>query len=63
MRTEDIKKLVKAGYTVYRAQDYSSYMILKFNNDSWDLLCQFLKKENRDEALENLLRDDKNILD
>ena len=63
MRTEDIKKLVKAGFTVYRAQDYPSYMILKFNNDSWDLLCQFLKKENRDEALENLLRDDKNILD
>ncbi|MBQ2499152.1 MAG: hypothetical protein II523_03960, partial [Bacteroidales bacterium] len=63
MRTDDIKKLVKAGYTVYRAQDYPSYMILKFNNDSWDLLCQFFEKENRDEALENLLRDDKNILD
>ena len=63
MRTEDIKKLVKAGFTVYRAQDYPSYMILKFNNDSWDFLCQFLKKQIRDEVLKNLLRDDKNILD
>lgn len=48
MRTEDIKKLDKAGFMVYRTQDYPSYMILKFNNDSWDLLCQFPNKEIRD---------------
>ena len=63
MRTEDIKKLDKAGFRVYRAIDYPRYAILRFEFGEWEVFSYYPNKEKRDEALENLLKDDKKVLD
>lgn len=65
MRTEDIKKLVKAGYKIIMAIEVPRYAVFQYNrfNDEWDILRFFSNKKQLDEYLEDMLKDEKTILD
>ena len=68
MRTDDIKKLVKAGYTIVRADDYpkpriKTYGLSRGKRGVWLTLDNYDTKAARDRALAKMLEDDKTILD
>lgn len=65
MRTDDIKKLIKAGYKIVCALDYPNPQIAQIDHLSgqWELYSNYGTKAERDKALEAMLQDEKTILD
>lgn len=66
MRTEDIKKVVEKGFIVIRPSDEPRPCILKWSQWKEDWIVRFdnfINKEDRDRALNELLKTWNVILD
>ena len=63
MRTEDCKKLIKAGFTILRPIDYPKPKILMFARGRWQCRGEYASKEKRDAALNKQLLCNRTILD
>lgn len=65
MRTEDIKKLIRADYKIVSSLDYPRPQIVHFSKltEQWELYSYYATKAERDKALNIMLQDKKTILD
>jgi hypothetical protein len=63
MRTDDIKKLSKAGFMVYRTQDYPQPMIVYWKKGCWVVSSTHSTIQERDKAMEELHKSYAVILD
>ena len=63
MRTDDIKKLDKAGFMVYRTQDYPQPMIMQWKKYHWVVSSTYPTIQDRDKAMEELHKKYAVILD
>lgn len=63
MRTDDIKKLDKAGFMVYRTQDYPQPMIVYWKKCQWVVSSTYPTIQDRDKAMEELYKKYAVILD
>ena len=64
MRTTDLEKLIKAGYTIIRADDYEKPCIKTFlGNFQWKSSDPFETQGKRDAAIEQMLKDPMVLLD